>query len=338
MKKLHMNLKKGYDIIVGRKLLKEAGRYFNLDRKVLIISDSGVPREYVEEVRKQCKEGYVCIFKQGEASKNIETYKKCIERAVECSLDRKSAIVAIGGGVVGDLAGFVASSYMRGINFYNIATTTLSQIDSSIGGKVAINYEGYKNIVGAFYQPKGVIIDLDTLKTLDERNMNNGLAEAIKIGLIGDKELFELFENTDAMENLEEVIYRSLCFKKMVVKEDEKEMGLRKILNFGHTIGHGIEKYSNGTYIHGECVGMGMLKIIEQKEIRQRLKNVLAKYNLPTDCTYDTKKLMEIIKHDKKARGDKIDVVVLDKIGKAKIKSVDFKYLEDVLNGRYMWE
>lgn len=331
MKKLHMNLEKGYDIIVGRKLLKEAGRYFNLDRKVLIISDSGVPREYVKEVRKQCKEGYVCIFKQGEASKNIETYKKCIERAVECSLDKKSAIVAIGGGVVGDLAGFVASSYMRGIDFYNIATTTLSQIDSSIGGKVAIDYEGYKNIVGAFYQPKGVIIDLDTLKTLDKRNVNNGLVEAIKTGLIGDKELFEMFENDDV--SLEEIIYRSLCFKKRIVEEDEKEQGLRKILNFGHTIGHGIETYSKDVYLHGECVGIGMMKIIEQEEIRQRLKNVLTKYSLPTDCIYDTKEVMKIIKHDKKARGDKIDVVVLNKIGEAKIKSVDFKYLEDVLNG-----
>lgn len=336
MKKLHMNLEKGYDIIVGRKLLKEAGRYFNLDRKVLIISDGGVPREYVEEVRKQCKKGYVCIFKQREASKNIETYKKCIERAVECSLDRKSAIVAIGGGVVGDLAGFVASSYMRGIDFYNIPTTTLSQIDSSIGGKVAINYEGYKNIVGAFYQPKGVIIDLDTLKTLDERNINNGLVEAIKTGLIGDKELFEMFENDDV--SLEEIIYRSLCFKKRIVEEDEKEQGLRKILNFGHTIGHGIETYSKGVYLHGECVGMGMMKMIEQEEIRRRLKNVLTKYSLPTDCIYDTKEIMKIIKHDKKASGGKIDVVVLNKIGEAKIKSVDFKYLEDILNGRYLWK
>ena len=263
MKKLHMNLEKGYDITIGRGLLDSADSYFDLNRKVLIISDTGVPREYAEKLRSKCKEGHIIVFKQGEASKNIETYKKCIAKAVECYLDRKSAIVAVGGGVVGDLAGFVASSYMRGIDFYNVATTTLSSIDSSIGGKVAIDYEGYKNIVGAFYQPKGVLIDLDTLKTLDARNVHNGLVEAIKTGLIGDKALFEMFENEDVMNNLEEVIYRSLCFKKRVVEEDEKEMGIRKILNFGHTIGHGIESFKKGELLHGECVGLGMLKVID---------------------------------------------------------------------------
>ena len=146
MKKLHMNLEKGYDITIGRGLLDNADSYFDLNRKVLIISDTGVPREYAEKLRSKCKEGHIIVFKQGEASKNIETYKKCIEKAVECSLDRKSAIVAVGGGVVGDLAGFVASSYMRGIDFYNVATTTLSSIDSSIGGKVAIDYKGYRGV------------------------------------------------------------------------------------------------------------------------------------------------------------------------------------------------
>ena len=331
MRKLHMDFTNGYDIYIGRDLLKDVDKYFNLNRRVLIISDTGVPKTYLETVSKKCKSSKIVTFEAGEKSKNLDTYRMCLDEAVDFGMDRKDVVVAIGGGVVGDLAGFVAASYMRGVDFYNIATTTLSQIDSSIGGKVAVDHHGYKNIVGAFYQPKGVIIDLDTLKTLDERNVNNGLVEAIKAGLIGDKELFEMFENDDV--SLEEIIYRSLCLKKRVVEEDEKEQGLRKILNFGHTIGHGIETYANGAYIHGECVGMGMLKIIEQEEIRQRLKNVLTKYNLPINCTYDTKKIMEIIKHDKKARGDKIDVVVLDKIGEAKIKSVDYKYLEDVLNG-----
>ena len=332
MRKLHMNLTNGYDIYIGRDLLKDADKYFNLNRKVLIISDSGVPNIYLETVSKKCKDSRIVVFEQGEKSKNLDTYKFCLDKAIDFGMDRKDVIVAIGGGVVGDLAGFVASSYMRGIDFYNIATTTLSQIDSSIGGKVAVDHHGLKNIVGAFYQPKGVLIDLDTLKTLDERNVNKGLVEAIKAGLIGDRELFEMFENEDSI-SLEEVIYRSLCLKKRVVEEDEKELGLRKILNFGHTIGHGIETYENGKYIHGECVGIGMMKIIEDPEIRERLKKVLIKYKLPYDTNYETNKLMEIIKHDKKAKGDKIDIVVVDKIGEARIKSVDYKYLEDVLNG-----
>ena len=333
MKKLHMNLEKGYDIIVGRGLLENADSYFDLNRKVLIISDSGVPREYTEKVRSRCKEASVIIFKQGEASKNIDTYQKCIEKAVECSLDRKSAIVAVGGGVVGDLAGFVASSYMRGIDFYNIATTTLSSIDSSIGGKVAIYYKGYKNIVGAFYQPKGVLIDLDCLKTLDTRNIHNGLVEAIKTGLIGDAELFEMFENEDVMENLEEVIYRSLRFKKKVVEEDEKEMGLRKILNFGHTIGHGIETFKQGELLHGECVGLGMLRVIEDEEIKERLRKVLLKYELPVKTEYDEEKLMEIIRHDKKGKGDSIDLIKLKEIGEALIETVDYEYIRRLIHG-----
>ena len=334
MKKLHMNLEKGYDITIGRGLLDRADSYFDLNRKVLIISDTGVPREYAEKLRSKCKEGHIIVFKQGEASKNIETYKKCIAKAVECSLDRKSAIVAVGGGVVGDLAGFVASSYMRGIDFYNVATTTLSSIDSSIGGKVAIDYEGYKNIVGAFYQPKGVLIDLDTLKTLDARNVHNGLVEAIKTGLIGDKALFEMFENEDVMNNLEEVIYRSLCFKKRVVEEDEKEMGIRKILNFGHTIGHGIESFKKGELLHGECVGLGMLKVIDDEKIKDRLRKVLVKYSLPVDTEYDEDRLMDIIRHDKKGKGDRIDLIKLKGIGEAVIETVDYEYIRGLIHGR----
>ena len=228
----------------------------------------------------------------------------------------------------------MASSYMRGIDFYNVATTTLSSIDSSIGGKVAIDYEGYKNIVGAFYQPKGVLIDLDTLKTLDARNVHNGLVEAIKTGLIGDKALFEMFENEDVMNNLEEVIYRSLCFKKRVVEEDEKEMGIRKILNFGHTIGHGIESFKKGELLHGECVGLGMLKVIDDEKIKDRLRKVLIKYSLPVDTEYDEDRLMDIIRHDKKGKGDRIDLIKLKGIGEAVIETVDYEYIRGLIHGR----
>ena len=179
-----------------------------------------------------------------------------------------------------------------------------------------------------------MLIDLDTLKTLDARNVHNGLVEAIKTGLIGDKALFEMFENEDVMNNLEEVIYRSLCFKKRVVEEDEKEMGIRKILNFGHTIGHGIESFKKGELLHGECVGLGMLKVIDDEKIKDRLRKVLIKYSLPVDTEYDENRLMDIIRHDKKGKGDRIDLIKLKGIGESVIETVDYEYIRGLIHGR----
>lgn len=332
MKTLHLDLKeKGYDIILGQSLLANVDKYFDLNRKVLIITDDGVPSEYSDIVASRSKEAKIVTFKQGESSKNIDTWSMCLKEAAEFKMSRKDCVVAVGGGVVGDLAGFVASSYMRGVDFYNIPTTTLSQIDSSIGGKVAVDLGGIKNIVGAFYQPKKVLIDLDTLKTLDKRQINNGLAEAIKTGLIGDAKLFELLEKYDGKKFIEEVIYRSLCFKKYVVEVDEKEMGLRKILNFGHTIGHAIETYGKGELIHGEAVGIGMLKITNDEALKDRIVRVLTKYDLPIDYEYDKDEVFEILTHDKKGNGDNIDVILVDKIGQANIKNIKMNKLKELL-------
>lgn len=332
MKTLHMDLKeRGYDIILGQSLLADANKYLNLNRKVLIISDDGVPVEFSKVIASLSKESHIVRFKQGEASKNIDTWSMCLKEAADFKMSRKDCVVAVGGGVVGDLAGFVAASYMRGIDFYNIPTTTLSQIDSSIGGKVAVDLFGIKNIVGAFYQPKKVLIDLDTLKTLDKRQVNNGLAEAIKTGLIGDEKLFDLLENKDGRKHLEEIIYRCLCFKKYVVEVDEKETGLRKILNFGHTIGHAIETYSEGDLIHGEAVGIGMLKIIDDKNLKDRLIKVLTKYNLPIDYKYDKDAVYEILTHDKKGSGTSIDVIKVDKVGHALIENTQMNKLKEML-------
>ena len=263
-------------------------------------------------------------IKQGEASKNFDNYKMLLQKLVEYDFARSDAVIAVGGGVVGDLAGFVAASYMRGVDFYNIPTTVLSQVDSSIGGKVAIDFSGYKNLVGAFYPPKAVIIDPETLKTLPERQISNGLAEAVKMALTSNAKLFDIFENKNIMENIDRIIEESLKIKRFVVENDEKETGLRKILNFGHTLGHAIEVQKEGLY-HGECVALGMLPMCSN-EIRKRLIKVLEKLNLPTKISFDSDKIIEAMKHDKKISGDSITVITVDEIGSYKME--DIKFLE----------
>lgn len=208
---------------------------------MFILTDSGVPEQYAKTVLAQCPNGMVYTVPQGEASKSLKVYGQVLQAMLEFNMTRKDLLVAVGGGVVGDLGGFCAASYMRGIDFVNCPTTTLSQIDSSIGGKTAIDLGETKNIVGAFWQPKVVLVDFDALATLPRRHFVNGLAEAIKAGLIADPELFALFECEHPEENIERIIYRSLRVKKNVVENDEHEQGQRACLNFGHTIGHGIE-------------------------------------------------------------------------------------------------
>ena len=196
----------GYNIYLERGAINRANEYFNLDRNVLVVTDSGVPREYAEAVAAGAKESIIIVFPEGEASKNFDTYKSILEALVQGDFTRTDCVVAVGGGVTGDMAGFAAATFMRGIDFYNIPTTVLSQVDSSVGGKTAIDFDGYKNIVGAFHQPKGVIIDPDTLKTLPDRQISNGLAEAVKMALTHDAELFEMLEKDDC--NIDAVIER----------------------------------------------------------------------------------------------------------------------------------
>ena len=278
---IHLDLKENsYDIIVERGILEKAGAQLNLERRVLVVTDTGVPAEYAETLSRQCKTPVICTVETGEESKSIETFSKLLQVMLDNGFSRKDCVVAVGGGVVGDLSGFAASAYMRGIDFYNIPTTLLSQIDSSIGGKTAVNFGGIKNIVGAFYQPKKVLIDPDLLKTLPDRQISNGLAEAIKMALTSDSELFEIFEKKNIEESIDEIIIRSLNIKKGVVEQDEKESGLRKILNFGHTVGHGIESSGNLTELyHGECVALGLIPMCSES-IRPRVIEVLKKSKL----------------------------------------------------------
>ncbi len=328
---IHLNLKdNSYDIVVERGILKEAGKHLNLNRRVLVVTDSGVPAKYAQELANQCKTPVICTVNSGEASKSIETFEKLLHAMLENGFSRKDCVVAVGGGVVGDLSGFVASAYMRGVDFYNIPTTLLSQIDSSIGGKTAINFGGIKNIVGAFYQPKKVLIDPELLKTLPDRQISNGLAEAIKMALTSDSELFEIFENKNTEDNIDEIIIRSLNIKKSVVEQDEKESGIRKILNFGHTVGHGIESSGNMAELyHGECVALGLIPMCGE-EIRPRVVNVLKKCNLFNPADFDWNKIKEAAFHDKKADGDSVEVTTVDEIGKYQIKKMKFSQVMDM--------
>lgn len=312
---------RSYDIVVERGALGKINTLLDLDRKVLIVTDSGVPADYSETVKSLSKEGYIFTVPSGEESKSISTFEKLLCFMLEKGFSRKDCVVAVGGGVVGDLSGFTAACYMRGIDFYNLPTTVLSQVDSSIGGKTAVNLSNIKNIVGAFYQPKKVVIDPDTLKTLPARQISNGLAEAVKMSLTSDKELFDIFENGDIYGSIDVIIERSLKIKRYVVEQDERESGLRKILNFGHTVGHGVESEGakSGMY-HGECVAIGMVAMCGEN-VRKRLLKVLNKLSLPVCCDFDAKAIYDAVLHDKKASGGKIDVITVNEIASFEIVS-----------------
>lgn len=310
-----------YNIELQRGNLNRASELLNLNRKVMIITDAGVPICYAEKVAEQCKESYIKIVAQGEESKSLHTAEIILVEMLKHQFSRKDCVVAVGGGVVGDLAGVVASLYMRGIDFYNIPTTVLSQVDSSIGGKTAVNLAGIKNIIGAFYQPKAVLIDPDTLSTLSDRQIVNGLFEAIKMGATNDSELFDIFKNGDWKEKLDIIIEKALLVKKHVVEQDEKESHLRKILNFGHTIGHGFESAAKGKFLHGECVALGMLYMSDEC-VKKQLIEIYEKigFAVPNISEFNLDEVKEAILHDKKASDQNCSVVFVSEVGNGQIE------------------
>ena len=303
-----------YDIVLERGALRRAGEILNLHRKVMIVTDSGVPEQWPRLVAEQCDEAVIFRMPAGEQNKNLDTFREVLRRMLESGMRRGDCVCAVGGGVPGDLAGFSAACYMRGIDFYNCPTTVLSQVDSSIGGKTAVDLDGIKNIVGAFWQPKAVLIDPEALSTLPARQVSNGLAEAVKMALCFDEEGFSLFEKDEPSERMDRIIENALRTKKNVVEQDEKEHGLRRALNFGHTLGHGIEAVLCGQLYHGECVALGMLPMCSP-EIRQRLEKVLRKLSLPVTCSADAGQVAAAAVHDKKASGDTITVIRVEKAG-----------------------
>ena len=334
--KLTINCKTySYDVIIKRNILNNVSEYLSLQRKVLILTDDGVPSEYVLKISSQCLNPIIVTVKQGEQSKNIDNYQLVMKTLIEHGFTRTDCLVSIGGGVVGDLGGFISSTYMRGIDFYNIPTTLLSQVDSSIGGKTAIDYNGIKNIIGSFYTPKCVLIDPNTLKTLDKRQLHAGLVEAIKMACTCSSSLFEIISKSKNLENdIDEIIFQSLQIKQKIVEEDLEEKGLRRVLNFGHTLGHIIESASNYNLLHGECVGIGMLSFSSDKA-RKQIKKLLKKYNLPTSYDLSLKDIEDYLIHDKKKTGDYIWIVSVENIGSYELKKIKIDELYSKLKEEF---
>ena len=351
--KLNVNLPTPYDIVIEKGALAKAGDWVATlwqPQKIAIITDNRVGSLYAETVKLSLEnagfEAIVFDFLEGEASKNLKTVNKAYEFLVKHEMTRSDGIVALGGGVVGDLAGFVASTYMRGIHFLQIPTSLTAQVDSSIGGKTGVNTSFAKNMVGTFTQPDGVLIDPETLQTLGKRELIEGMGEVIKYGLIDDVELWEELSAMDGspesiLAHAESIIYRSCNVKRRVVVEDELENGVRLYLNFGHTIGHAIEATTGyGKVMHGEAVAIGMVQISRVAEkkglmpqgITQAIENMCQKFGLPTDYQpWQVDELYNALKHDKKARGHMIKTVIVPELGRAAINQIPLEEMKAYL-------
>ncbi len=319
-----------YEVVVKKGSLEKIDQYFSLNRKVLIITDKNIPEQYRKLIASKCLNPVVAYIQAQEKNKRLSECSKLWNMLLQNNFNRHDCVIAFGGGIVGDLGGFVASTYMRGIDFYNVPTTLLADVDASVGGKTAVNYNGYKNIIGCFYPPKKVLIDSDMLNSLPERQIRNGLAEAIKMAVLRDKELFSIFENNMWKDDLNTVIYRCLQIKKDIVQQDEREGNIRKILNFGHTVGHGLEMLEKDLY-HGEGVALGMLTLCSDK-LYKRLTVLYKKIGFPIKITVDENKLIEIISHDKKSLDNGIEIIYAEDVEEIYIRKVSLDYLRARIN------
>ncbi len=315
--------------------------------KVFVISDSNVAGLYLEKLKSELKklncEFYYYIIPPGEVSKSLKTVKYIYEKLSSDLISRDDIIISLGGGVVSDISGFVASTYKRGTNLIHIPTSLLAMIDASIGGKNAINLDFGKNLVGSFYFPDLILIDYNFLNTLPKCELNSGISEAIKCGAVFDETLFDILEREKFEDNIQNIIYRSILVKKNLVEKDKFDSGARMLLNFGHTIGHAVESlYGYKNISHGEAVSIGMNAITKVSEklgltstgVSERLKNVCEKYSLPTKNEIPTNKLSKAILQDKKVLGRYINLVLLKNIGSGFIFKAPNNTIDDFLEGR----
>ncbi len=336
MKVLRVNLPgREYDIKIEKGLLSKCGEHLlevATPCKVAVITDTIVAPFYSDELLSSLEncgfDASLVTVTPGEGSKSIETLNALYDRILDLGLTRSDLIIALGGGVVGDLAGFCAATLFRGISFAQIPTTLLAQVDSSVGGKVAVNLSRGKNLVGSFYQPKLVLIDPDCLDTLSDKIFSDGMAEVVKYGAILDEELFSTIESApsrcELMKIIEELIFRSCELKKNIVETDECDTGRRMILNFGHTFGHAIEKHYNFSgYTHGEGVAAGMVMAanfgeyigVTQSGTANRISKLVKALGLPERITIDKTAFLDAVKMDKKGEGSLVSLVLLEKIG-----------------------
>ena len=321
-----VNTSKNYNVYIGSGLLRQSGEKIKDicdGEKALIVTDdivNGLYGDIVSESLQSC--GYSVtrfVFPNGEQSKNTDTYISLLGELSRANLTRTDVVVALGGGVTGDLAGFAAATYLRGVKFVQMPTTLLAMVDSSVGGKTAVNLQSGKNQVGVFFQPDAVICDYDTLSTLPEEIFRDGCAEMIKHAVIKDAELFELLK-LPIKSNIEDIIARNVTIKRDVVALDETDLGVRQILNFGHTVAHGIEKLSDYAVSHGSAVAIGM--VIESKgEVRRQIEEMLKRHELPHKTDFTNEQLIESALSDKKRAGQKITLIIVEKIGECRLES-----------------
>lgn len=332
-----------YDIVFEtsfKRLPEELKNIYPEMRSFCIITDSQVDALYGEEIKRLlspvCKKLSAYVFPTGEEQKTLDTVSDIYRYLIAEKFTRKDVLLALGGGVTGDITGFAAASYLRGIDFIQIPTTLLSQVDSSIGGKTGVDFEGYKNMVGAFHMPRLVYTNISALKTLDERQFASGFAEVMKHGLIKDRKYYEwllgnIYEINDKEEEiLKEMVYRSCVVKKKVVEKDPTEQGERALLNFGHTIGHGIEKASDFGLLHGECVALGCIAAANisymhgfiDKDEYLEIRDMFVPFHLPIalrNISFTPEDVVENTKSDKKNASGKLRFILLYKLGRAVI-------------------
>lgn len=352
MEKIHVAVSGEYDVSIGAGLLGKICALVPFSpRKCVIVSDERVAPLHLEKLKESLEAGGFTVFSfivpQGEGAKRFCWYEKLLSFLAEKRLTRADALFALGGGVVGDLTGFAAATYLRGIACVQVPTTLLSAVDSSVGGKTAINLPEGKNLVGAFYQPRAVVMDTDTLKTLDEETFRDGCGEIIKHAVLADAALFEMLSENPLPNNREDsdflarVIARNVTIKRDVVAQDEHDTGLRNLLNFGHTFGHAIEKCSDFRVKHGHAVAAGMAMAariaakhgICDKVVPERIEEILQAYGLPTGTEYPAHALLDALRMDKKFVGSTLRLVLPEKIGKCTIVPVEEEKLDAYLLG-----
>lgn len=353
MRKVRVNLgKNSYDILIRSDLLQEAGRrtanILPWAKKAFVLSDSNVAPIYgellLESLRKAGFTAEMMVIEAGERSKNLQVLGNVFESMAAMELTRSDVLLTLGGGVTGDLGGFAAATFMRGIPFVQIPTSLLAQIDSSVGGKVAVDLQAGKNLAGAFYQPKAVFIDTALLRTLPERFLCDGLAEAVKYGCIKNRELFDRLNSygtaDDVLADADNLVAECCGIKARIVEQDEFDTGTRMLLNFGHTIGHAVERYFDySSFTHGEGVAVGMYMITVASEAKgltvpgsaAAIREILEKYELPTAVSIPREDLLRAMARDKKKQGESINLVLLDFIGRAVLRKVSWQELSSYL-------
>jgi len=353
LKEIRVNLsEKTYPIYIEKGLISNIGaeiKKIYINKKIAMITDKNVDSFYGKKVKESLENSGFTVLKvvlePGEKSKSIETLLRVYDELLDFEITRGDLIIALGGGVIGDLTGFAAATLLRGVPFIQIPTSLLAQIDSSIGGKVAVDLPKGKNLVGSFYHPEAVFVDPEMLNTLEDKQLYDGMGEVIKYGCIKDKELFNNLlgykDKEELMSNMDYIIYTCCSIKKEIVEIDEKDTGDRMLLNFGHTIGHAIEKYFNyETYTHGEAVALGMYAITKKSEAMnitkkgssELIKEILKKYNLEYEIQIqDKEKILKTIALDKKSKGNHISLVLIKDIGESYLHKMPKEMVADFI-------